>query len=88
MVPASLSCHLLLHLLSKAEGAVLAVLHSSRASERNVLVRVSETTATSVANSHFSVHFDDGNLMDQLHCITTMLSELVLHQESQLSVCI
>jgi hypothetical protein len=78
---ASASCHLM-RFLRKAEGAVLASIHRSRASERNVLVRVSETTATSVANSHFSVHFNDGYLVDKLHGIAAMLTEFVLHRES------
>jgi hypothetical protein len=71
-----------MRLLSKAELAVLASIDRSRTSERNVLVRVSETTATSVANRHFSFHFNDGYLVDQLHSITTMLSERVLYRES------
>jgi hypothetical protein len=64
--------------LSKAELTVLASIDRSRASERNVLVRVSETTATSVANRHFSFHFNDGYFVDQLHGIAAMLSSLYL----------
>ena len=67
--------------LSKAELAVLASIDRSRASERNVLVRVSETTATSIAHRHFSFHFNDGHLIDQFHSIAAMLSELVLYRE-------
>jgi hypothetical protein len=73
----------LMRLLGKAELAVLASIDRSRTSERNVLVRVSETTATSVAHSHFSLHFNDWYLVDQLHSIAAMLSELVLYRESQ-----
>jgi hypothetical protein len=75
-----MSCHLM-RFLGKAELAVLASIDRSGTSERNVLVRVSETTATSVANRHFSVHFNDGYLVHQLHSIATMLSELVLYRE-------
>jgi hypothetical protein len=71
--------------LSKAELAVLASIDRSRTSERNVLVRVSETTATSIANRHFSVHFNDGDLIDKLHSIAAMLSEFVLYRESQIN---
>jgi hypothetical protein len=67
--------------LRKAELAVLASIDRSGTSERNVFVRMPQPSSASVAYSHLALYFNDGYLVDQLHSIATMLSELILYRE-------
>ena len=69
---------LFLFLLGEAQRAVLAVLHGPGHFERDVLEGMAQGAASAVANCHFPVHFDDGDLVHQFQRVAAVFAQFVL----------
>jgi hypothetical protein len=67
-----------LRLLGVSEGAVLARFDGAGTLQANVLERVPKGPTAAVAHGHVSVHFHNGDLVDELQRVAPVLPELVL----------
>ena len=61
-----------------SQSAVLASFYRSRTRQGDVFHRMSQSTTTSIANGHFLVDFDNGNLTDQFQGVAAVLAVGVL----------
>lgn len=69
---------LLFRRLRVSESTVLAVFHNPGTScERNVLEGMTQSASSSVANGHFSLHFNGWNLVHEIQSIASVFAELV-----------
>jgi len=64
--------------LGVAQRAILAVFHGTGTLQRNVFERVPQRAATSIANGHVSVHFDNGDLVHQFQRVAAVFAQFVL----------
>jgi hypothetical protein len=65
-------------LLGVFEGAVLARFDGAGTFQTNVLEGVPQGSAATVAHRHVPVHFHNGDLVDELQSVASVLPELVL----------
>ena len=64
--------------MGEPQATIFASLHRSRSCQGNVFDGMSQSSAATIADGHFLVEFNNGDLADQFVGVATVLSQLVL----------
>jgi hypothetical protein len=68
-------------------GTVLAVFHGPGSGQGNVLERMTEGPAPTIANGHFAIDFNNGNFVDQFQRVAAVFAQHVLFIVCMLYAC-